>query len=215
MTIKLTSSGSLLWDRTYRAGEIVDPRGGMTVAPDGSVIIAGAIQAPQGGGIVDIAALVIKIDAEGNLLFDREWGGKSGDVAAGVGVASDGSIYVAGASTSFGAGFQDAFVVRVQAEGKAGAAATWGSTGFETGAGVGVAGDGTVILAATTTAPPPYELATAPRKLSRPHGTLAAAGGTLADVTGAISNLNAGTTTTNGSTSFGGNFEAALVRFVF
>ena len=51
-------------------------------------------------------------------------------------VGDDGSIYMSGTSTSFGAGFQDAFVVRVQANGKAGNAATWGGPAFETGGGV-------------------------------------------------------------------------------
>jgi hypothetical protein len=78
-----------------------------------------------------------------------------------------------------------------------------------------VTADGTIVLGATTTAPPPYSLLTAPRKVSGAHGTLAVPGGTLADAVGAVSNLNAGTTTTNGSTTFSGNFEAALVRFVF
>ena len=215
VVIKLTSNGTLLWDRRYRAGDIVDPRGGMAASPDGSVVIGGAIQAPAGGGIVDIAALVVRIDANGNLLFDREWGGKSGDVSAGVSVSANGAIHLAGTSTSSGAGFQDAFVVRVRPDGKADAAVTSGGAGFETGAGVGVAGDGTVVLAATTTVPPPFILADASRKLSRPHGTLAPAGGALTDVAGTISSLGLGTTVTNGTTTFGGNFETAVVRFVF
>ena len=64
--LKITPAGSLLWSRAYQAGVVVDARGGMAAAPDsGSIAIAGAIQAPAGGGVVDIAALVVKIDANG------------------------------------------------------------------------------------------------------------------------------------------------------
>ena len=214
--LKLTPGGGLVWARTYEAGQVVDARGGMAAAPDsGSIAIAGAIQAPAGGGVVDLAALLIKIDANGNLAFDREFGGKGGEDASGVAVAQDGSIYMSGTSTSFGGGFQDAFVVRVQANGKAGDAATWGGPGFETGGGVGVTSAGTVVLGATTTVPPPYTLLSAPRKVSNPHGTLGAAAGALTDATGVVSNPAAGATTTNGATTYSGNFEAALVRFIF
>jgi hypothetical protein len=215
--LKITPAGSLVWARAYQAGEVVDARGGMAAAPDsGSIAIAGAIQAPAGGGVVDLAALLLKIDANGNLVFDREFGGKGGEDASGVSVGQDGSIYMSGTSTSFGAGFQDAFVVRVQANGKAGSAATWGGTGFETGGGVSVTSAGTVVLGASTTVPPPYALLSAPRKVSNPQGgTFGVAAGALSDATGVVANPAAGATETNGATIYSGNFEAALVRFIF
>jgi hypothetical protein len=129
--------------------------------------------------------------------------------------AQDGSVYMSGTSTSFGAGFQDAFVVRVQADGKAGEAATWGGPGFETGGGVSVTSSGTIVLGATTTVPPPYALLDAPRKVSNPHGTFGVAAGALTDATGVVAAPAAGVTASNGSTIYSGNFEAALVRFIF
>jgi hypothetical protein len=215
--LKISSAGSLVWARAYQAGEVVDARGGMAAAPDsGSIAIAGAIQAPTGGGVVGLAALLLKIDANGNLVFEREFGGKDGgEDGSGVAFGQDGSVYMSGTSTSFGAGFQDAFVVRVQANGKAGDAATWGGPAFETGGGVSVTSAGTIVLGASTTVPPPYSLLTAPRKLSNPHGTFGVAAGALTDATGVVANPAAGVTVTNGSIIYSGNFEAALVRFIF
>ncbi len=215
VALKITSGGVLQWARAYQAGQVVDARGGMAAAPDsGSIAIAGAIQAPAGGGVVDLAALLLKIDASGNLVFDREWGGKGGEDASGVAIAPSGLIYMSGTSTSFGGGSQDAFVVSVLPNGKAGSAATWGGPGFETGGGVAVTTNGTVVLGATTTVQPPYAILSAPRKVSNPHGLLSVAPGVLTDAGGVVANPAAGAAAATGATIYSGNFEAALVRFI-
>ena len=211
IALKMTSGGSLVWQRTYSAGEVVDPRGGLTVASDGSVYMAGAIQTVRRAA--DIAALIVKLSANGDLVFDKQFDGRGSETATGVGVApDDGSVYVAGTTTTFGAGFQDAFVLHLVPTGKKLlGAVTWGGTGFEEGAGVGVI-PGTIALAATTTNPPPYSLLDASAKLSAARGTLAVVAGILTEPAGISADPAAGVATTNGSTIFGGNFEAALVR---
>jgi hypothetical protein len=212
VALKVTSDGNLVWQRTYSAGDVVDPRGGMTVASDGSVYMAGAIQTVKANR-ADIAALIVKLSTNGDLLFDKQFDGRSSEVAAGVAVApDDGTVYVAGTTTSFGAGFQDAFVLHLVSTGKKLLdAVTWGGAGFEEGAGVGVIA-GTVALAATTTNPPPYSLLDASARLSSPRGTLAIVAGVLTTPAGISAAPAAGAATPNGTTVFGGNFEAALVR---
>ena len=212
LVLKITTGGNLVWQRTYTAGEVVDPRGRMATAPDGSIVLAGAIQAAK-AGFVDIAALILKLSPDGGLLFDKQFAGRNGETAEGVAVArDDGSIYVAGTTTSFGGGFQDAFVLHLQSTGKKLlGAVTWGGTAFETGAGVAISG-ASVSLAATTTAPPPYSLLDAAAKLSSPRGTLSAPAGVLDAVAGVVVDPAHGAATPNGTTTFGGNFEAALVR---
>ena len=211
VVLKIAAAGDLVWQRTYSAGEVVDPRGRMAAGPDGSIVIAGAIQAAR-QQFVDIAALIVKLTSDGALVFDRQFAGRVSETGEGVAVAPDNTIYVAGTTTSFGAGFQDAFVLHLQPTGKKILDAfTWGGPGFETGAGVAVSG-GTVMLAATTQTGPPYSLLPASAKLSAPRGTLAVVEGVLADVAGVVANPAAGAVAPNGSTTFSGNFEAALVR---
>jgi len=212
LVLKITSAGNLVWQRQYTAGDVADPRGGMTVAPDGSMFIVGALQT-QKAGVADIAALIVKLGADGSLLFDKQFVGRNGETGEGVAVApDDGSVYVAGTTTSFGAGFQDAFVLHLQSSGKKLLdAVTWGGPNFETAAGVAVSGT-TVVVGATTTAGPPYSLLAAAAKLSAPRGTLSTAAGALVAPPGLAANPVAGATTPNGSTTFGGNFEAPLVR---
>jgi hypothetical protein len=212
ITLKITSGGDLVWQRTYAAGEVADPRGGMTVAADGSVYMVGAIQTVKANS-ADIAALILKLSADGGLLFDKQFAGKGGETATGVSVApDDGTVYVAGTTTTFGAGFQDAFVLHFVPTGKKLLdAVTWGGAGFEEGSGVGAIA-GTVALAATTTNPPPYSLLNASARLSAARGTLAIVAGILTQPAGAIADPAAGAATPNGSTTYGGNSEAALVR---
>jgi hypothetical protein len=212
LVLKITSDGNLVWQRTYASGEVVDPRGGMTVATDGSVYMAGAIQTVKANR-ADIAALIVKLSTDGDLLFDKQFDGRGGETGTGLAVApDDGTLYVAGTTTSFGAGSQDAFVLHLLPTGKKLLdAVTWGGTGFEEGSGVGVIA-GTVALAATTTNPPPYSLLAASARLSAPRGTVAAVAGVLAQPAGISADPAAGTATPTGSTIFGGNFEAALVR---
>ena len=212
IALKITSGGDLVWQRTYASGEVVDARGRMTVASDGSVYIAGAIQTVKANR-PDIAALIVKLSTDGDLLFDKQFDGRGGETATGVAVApDDGTVYVAGTTTSFGAGSQDAFVLHLVPTGKKLLdAVTWGGTGFEEGSGVGVIAS-SVALSATTTNPPPYSLLAASARLSAARGTLAVVAGVLIIPAGASADPAAGATTPNGSTTFSGNFEAALVR---
>jgi uncharacterized delta-60 repeat protein len=211
VVMKITAAGTLVWQRTYSAGEVVDPRGRMAVGSDGSIVMVGAIQTVS-RRTADIAALIVKLTSDGALVFDKQFDGKVSETGDGVAVAPDDTIYVAGTTTTFGAGDQDAFVLHLQPTGKKLLDAfTWGGTGFETGAGVAVNG-GTLMLAATTTTAPPYFLLAAAARLSAPRGTLAVVEGVLADVPGVVTDLIAGAATPDGSTTFSGNFEAALVR---
>ena len=213
VTVKISPGGELQWARRYTAGDVVDARGGIAAAPNsGSIAIVGTLQG-EGGLVND--PLLVNLDADGNLVFDRTWGSnKTGGDGSGVAIAANGTIYMSGTINGIGAGFQDAFVVSVLPNGKGGMAATWGGPGFEEGGGVAVAVDGTVVLGAQTTEPPPYTLASASKKVSSPRGDLAEDLGLLVDVVGEVTNLTEGASMPNGSTTYGGNLEAALIRLI-
>jgi len=212
LIVKMTAAGDQVWRRTYTAGDVVDARGGMASSPDGSIVLAGAIQA-QKGGIPTIAPLIVKVDPGGGLVFNRTVAGA--DAAGAVTVAADdGSIYVAGTTTDSGAGFQDAFVLHLDSTGKKALdGVAWGGAGFEEGTGIAVTG-GTIVLAATTSTAPPYSLLVAGMKLSTPKSIVAPAAGSLAPVTGVVGISRLGAATPAGTTTYAGNSEAAVVRIL-
>ncbi|TFZ00616.1 hypothetical protein EZ313_19375 [Ramlibacter henchirensis] len=212
LALKITNGGGLVWDMTYSAAGTVDARGGMTVGPDGGPIFAGAIQA--GKKVVGISALLVKLTTDGGLSFDSQWGGsKNGTSGHAVALAPDGSIHVAGAA-SLGSGADEAFVFHVDTQGRGLDAVTWGGAGFDSGHGVGVAGDGTVVLAATTNPPgPPFTLLDTSGKVSSVGGAVAVAGGSLADAPGLAADAGALVINSTGGTSYAGNSETALVKF--
>src|SRR5262249_59670940 len=116
-------------------------------------------------------ALTVRPSTAGGLLLDKQLEGRGGETATGIAVAPDDStVYVAGTTTTFGAGSQDAFVLHLLPSGKKLLdAVTWGGSGFEEGSGVGVIA-GTVALSATTSNPPPYSLLDASARLSTARG---------------------------------------------
>ena len=160
--------------------------------------------------IADIAALIVKLSPDGGLVFEKQFA-EGTETAEGVTVASDKTIYVAGTTTSFGAGTQDAFVLHLQPTGKkALGAVTWGGTGFETGAGVAVNG-------ARSARRNDHRAATVLvsrciRQAIGAEKTVPAVEGELDDVAGVVTDPGPGAATPDGSTTYGGNFEAALVR---
>ena len=86
------------------------------------------------------------------LLQERTWGGPERDGAQGIAVAGDGSVYVTGSTRSFGAGGDDAFLLKYGTDGTLLWQRTYGTapddlnSGEEAGIGVAVAPDNSGVL---------------------------------------------------------------------
>ena len=86
------------------------------------------------------------------LVHERTWGGIDRDGANGVAVAADGSVYVTGVTRSFGAGGEDAFLLKYNASGVLQWQRTYGtapdaeSSGLEIGLDIAVAPDGSIVV---------------------------------------------------------------------
>jgi hypothetical protein len=144
--VRIDSEGSLLWQRTYNAlegyrGHSIDE------TSDGGFIIAGTA-CPSGPSRRDI--YLIKTDDNGDLIWTRTYGGSKFNSANSVQQTADGNYIVAGASSAFGAGGNDVFVIQVDGEGKALWARAFGGAGDDIAYQVQQTMDGGFIIAGST-----------------------------------------------------------------
>jgi uncharacterized delta-60 repeat protein len=208
--LKLDTAGTLIWQSAYSASEIVDARGGLAVASDGSTYVAGTVQEATQKVVVD--AILVKFAPDGGLLWDRSWGGRSGDTGEGVTVLPDGTAALAGNTNSFGAGIDDAFVLHASAGGRGLDANTWGGTEIDHADDVDLRPGGTIVMGGTTLNPPPYTFQRASSRLSRLRGTVSTPANPLLDATGVVADPGGTTATPAGSTTFAGGSDAAVVQ---
>jgi uncharacterized delta-60 repeat protein len=211
LLLKLDPQGTLIWQRTYSAADVADARGGVSVGSDGSVHVAGGIQAVTRRTAVN-DTFVAKFGSDGALTWSRGYGGDQGDFPGGVAARADGTVLIGGESASFGAGSDDAFLLQLDADGKGTACNSWGGSGIDHGDDVELAPNGTIVLAGTTGSSPPFTFASCARQTQRLRATVAAPDVPLADATGTVADPGGTVATPNGSSPGAGGGDAALVR---
>jgi hypothetical protein len=133
------------WHRTF--GGMGDEAGlAVRQTPDGGFIIAGLTTSFGEGGS---DAWLIKTDTQGQNLWDKAYGGKGDESALALAVLPDGYI-IAGYTTSFGSGGQDAWLVRTDSGGGLVWDKTFGGAGSDSAASVMATSDGGFVVAGTT-----------------------------------------------------------------
>jgi len=145
--VKLDAHGNLQWTKTIGGKE--DDKGfSLIQTPDGGYVIAGATKSFGAGGY-DV--YLVKLDANGNLQWTKTIGGKKEDGGISLIQTSDGGYAIAGATTSFGAGYADVYVVKLDANGNLQWTKTIGGPGNEMGQSLIQTSDGGYAIAGATT----------------------------------------------------------------
>lgn len=108
LLLRLDGEGKVLWRRTY-GGKAGDWPKAMVALPDGGFAIAGTTR-NNSAGLND--GWLLRVDAAGNLLWDRTFGGGDSDDALAIVALPDGGFAVAGHAWSKSAGLNDVWVVR-------------------------------------------------------------------------------------------------------
>jgi predicted secreted protein len=111
--IKLDKQGNIVWDRTY-GGSSYDIVNSLIQTTDGGYAIAGDT-ASKGAGKVD--TWVIKLDKQGNIVWDRTYGGSEDDFLWSLIQTIDGGYAGAGVTESKGAGGEDLWVIKLDKQG--------------------------------------------------------------------------------------------------
>jgi hypothetical protein len=141
--IKTDANGNIIWAKTY-GGSVASS---VQQTSDGGYIVAGETYS-FGAGSGDI--FLIKTDANGNIIWSKTYGGTCCDGAYSVQQTSDGGYIVAGGTTSFGAGYDDIFLIKTDANGNIIWAKTYGGTHNDWAYSVQQTSDGGYIVAGWT-----------------------------------------------------------------
>ncbi len=98
---------------------------------------------------------VVRVDAHGNLLWERWFGGPENDQGTAVVTIPGGGVYAAGFTWSFGAGHYDMYLIRLTEDGDTLWTTTVGTANEETASRVMALADGGAVLAGTAYAGTP------------------------------------------------------------
>jgi len=145
--IKTDENGNIQWAKTY-GGTRWDYASSVQQTSDGGYIVAGGTYSFGAGWDDDI--FLIKTDANGNIQWAKTYRGASGDGAFSVQQTSDGGYIVANYTFSFGAGWNDIFLIKTDANGNIQWAKTYGGTSWDGAFSVQQTSDGGYIVAGYT-----------------------------------------------------------------
>jgi hypothetical protein len=147
--IKTDASGNRLWDKTF-GGAGDDDGWSVTTTADGGYLVAGRTSS-YGAGNADL--WLIKTDASGNEVWDKTFGGAGRDEGFSVQVTPDGSCVAAGRTSSYGAGDNDVWLVKTDANGNKLWDKTFGGAGGDGAYSVELTTDGGCVVAGYTSSP--------------------------------------------------------------
>jgi hypothetical protein len=156
--VKLNSSGSLQWQKSY-GGSADEGAQSIRQTADGGFIVAGASTSADGDvtenkGLNDI--WILKLDASGNLQWQKSYGGSSVEIAYDIQQTTDLGYIVAGYTISNNGdvsgnhGFEDMWILKLDAAGNLDWQKTFGGTMDERAFSIQQTNDGGYIAAGYT-----------------------------------------------------------------
>jgi uncharacterized delta-60 repeat protein len=143
--LKLDSNGDVQWQKTY-GGPGNDGAYSIRQTADGGYIVSGEYS--FGAGYVDI--WVLKLDSNGNVQWQKTYGGPDWDTAYSIQQTSDGGYIVAGWTASFGAGVSDLWVLKLDPNGNIQWQKTYGGSANDRAESIQQTTDGGYIVAGWT-----------------------------------------------------------------
>jgi hypothetical protein len=163
--VKMDANGNQLWDSSY-GGTNNDQLRSMVATPDGGFLLAGRSSslvggtktvAPNVGGVFDY--YVVKMNADGQQIWDNRYGGTAADNLSHIIPATDGGYLLVGHSASFPSGQKtapklgtnDIWVVKIDGSGTQLWDSTYGGNVAETNTSIMPSRDGGFYVAAQST----------------------------------------------------------------
>jgi uncharacterized protein YjdB/predicted secreted protein len=149
--LKLDSQENVQWQRTF-GSSLFDWSYHVGQTSDGGYIISGATSFGLGflGGGWGYDFWVLKIDSQGNIQWQKTYGGWSLEAPETIQQTSDGGYILVGGTQSFGFGPQDMLIIKLDSQGNIQWAKTYGGIGDEIGFYIRQTKDGGYIVSGST-----------------------------------------------------------------
>ena len=132
------------WAQTY-GGKGHESAYSIQQTSDGGYIVAGT--SASSGGNTDI--WILKLDSEGDVLWEKTYGGRHTDIAWSIKQTSDGGYIVAGETWSFGAGSGDVWVLKLDGYGNIQWQKTYGGVNTDLAYSIQQTSNGYIVAGAT------------------------------------------------------------------
>jgi len=156
--VKLDSSGNIIWQKVL-GGSDVDSAAAVAVAPDGGYIVLGNTYSKDGDvrknhGEEDL--WVVKLDKDGNIIWQRTYGRSDAESAKATAVTPDGGYIVAGwtgskdGDVSYNHGANDFWVLKIDKDGNPIWQKALGGSNLDIAEGIVVTQDGGCVVAGWT-----------------------------------------------------------------
>ena len=164
--VKIDGNGNKVWDKTY-GGTSGDYAYSALATDDGGFLLLGYSSSGAGGNKTDPGAgdkdfWAVRINAAGNVIWDKAYGGTGADEPRSALATPDGGFLLVGFSNSSPSGNKssapiggsDVWVVKINADGNVIWDETYGGTGFDEGYGAALAPDGGYLITGWSGSPP-------------------------------------------------------------
>ncbi len=145
LVLKLDANGNISWQKTY-GGTLGDGAESIQQTSDGGYIVLGETDS---FGAENGDFWVLKLDANGNVQWQKTYGGGLFDRARSIQQTSDSGYIMGGMTESFGAGSGDAWILKLDSNGNVQWQKTYGGSNFD-GAAIQQTSDGGYIMAGRT-----------------------------------------------------------------
>ncbi len=133
--------GELVWEKVL--GGAKNDVAYSLIALDGGEYLLTGSTASYGSGIGDV--WVLKMNGDGDVLWNKTFGGSMNDVGREIISTADGGFMVVGETSSYGAGWNDVWLIKMDADGSVSWNRTYGGSANDNGRSVKETGDGFIV----------------------------------------------------------------------
>ncbi len=142
--LKLDSNGNILWEKTYGTN-LHDSLNSIELTSDGGYILSGSTSSHLGGNYQQ-DLWIIKLNSTGGVDWQKKMGGSGNEIGYSVQQTTDGGYIVAGSTSSYGAGQDDYWILKLDSSGNISWQKTYGGVNSDSAVGIQQTSDGGFIV---------------------------------------------------------------------